>query len=149
MNLTARSTAIILSLGLWLAGCVNCGALRTWQGGELETPVNTVMSLRHHLCEEDWAAAARSIRPGSEYVQARGGDPTQEAYWRVSSPTAEGDMLWFPLGPEDAVGEVLQVGAETLVELHHARRYEKDPRPRALVLEAQSGQWLIVGYRSW
>ncbi len=149
MDLTARSTAIFLSFGLWLAGCVNCSALRTWQGGEQETPANTVMSLRYHLCQENWAAAAQTIRPGSEYVQARSGDPTQEPYWRVPSPIAAEGSLGFPLGPEDAIGEAQKVGAETLVEIRHARRYEKDPRPRALVLEEQNGLWLIVGYRNW
>lgn len=148
MNRTARSTAIFLSFGLWLGGCVNRSALMTWQGGEQETPVNTVMSLRYYLCEENWAAAAQAIRLGSEYGQARTGDPTQAPYWRVPSPIAAEGMLAFPLGPEDAIGEAQQVGAETLVEIRHARRYEKDPRPRALVLEEQNGLRLIVAYRN-
>lgn len=53
---------------------------------------------------------------------------------------------------EEIEAEVLdgqQVGSVTQVEIRHARRYEKDPRPRALVLEEQNGQWLIVGYRNW
>ncbi|MCO5166439.1 MAG: hypothetical protein M9894_08745 [Planctomycetes bacterium] len=150
MTIKTRSTALVLSLSFVLSGCVDCSALRSWRGGERETPVNSVMALRYNLCQEDWAAAAQAIDLGSEFVQARGGDPTKEAFWRVPSPIMGEGALWFPLGPEDAVGEAQQAGTETLVELRHARRYEKDPRPRALLLEQrQGGEWLIVGYRNW
>lgn len=143
------------SLTLWAAalavvttGCVNCGNLRSWQGGERESPENTVQSLRLHLCEEDWTAAAEAVAAGSEYARARGGDPTKEPFWRVAS--ASSDELLFPLGPEDAVGDAKpHAGGQVQVEIRHAKRFEKDPRPRALLLENRNGQWLIVSFRNW
>jgi hypothetical protein len=107
------------------------------------------MSLRYHLCEEDWTSAAEAIGRGSEYTQARGGDSTKEPFWREPSPIPGEGALLLPLGPEDAIGEAQPIGREVLVEIRHARRYEKDPRPRGLVLEERKGEWLIVAYRNW
>jgi len=149
MSRTTGLRAIVVTVALWGAGCVDCGSLKTWQGGERASPINSVMSLRFHLCDEDWASAAEAIAPGSEYSLARRGDSTEESFWREPSPIAgEGELL-FPLGPEDAIGDAQPLGTQMQVEIRHARRYEKDPRPRGLVLEERSGQWLVVAHRNW
>ncbi len=143
-----RLLALAFSLPLFL-GCVDCSNLRTWHGGERESPVNTVMSLRFHLCESDWAQAARSIAPGSEYLSAHAGDPSTAAFWQVQTLIGgEGD-LFFPLGPEDEISGARPHGTQMQVEIRHKRRYVKDPRPRGLLLEDRNGEWLIVGYRNW
>lgn len=133
---------------LILGGCVDCSELRSWQGEERASPTNTVLSLRFHLCEEDWTAASAAVDPASELARGRG-EPAKEEFWKVSSPIASEGALLFPLGPEDAVGEAKASGNQVEVEVRHARRYEKDPRPRALILEEQQGTWRIVASKNW
>lgn len=144
---TTWASAFVVSCSLWLAGCVGCGAPPTGQGGEREPAISSVMSLRYHLCQGDWAAASAAIAPGSEFAQ-RGGDQTTERFWTVAAPISEAPLR-FPLGPEDEIGGAKTIDAQVHVELLHARRLDKDPRPRVLVLEQRDGQWLIVTSRNW
>jgi hypothetical protein len=139
---------------MFTSGCIVCTNLKTWTGGERDTALNTVMSLRYHLCNRNFKQASRSIAPGSEYIRARPGDPTTEAYWRIDNIVIgqPQQTTYFPLGPEDEiVGErpFDPSGTQMEVEIRHKLRYGKDPRPRSLILKKFDGEWLITGYRNW
>jgi hypothetical protein len=139
----------LLAAAAFVGGCDPCRSLRLWQGGEHDSPLSTVQSLRYNVCEKNWAAAAAAIAPGSDYDRERPGNHAARDYWFVPSPILGVGELPFPLGPEDAIIAQRINGVRAEVELRHIQHYDKGGRPRALLLQQFGTEWLIVGYNNW